>query len=80
MENIQSLRNELFETIKALRSKQIDPDTAKAINAIGQTIVNSAKVEVDFLSSVGGTTGTGFIPMAQIAPPSKKALSGGQSE
>jgi hypothetical protein len=59
---IEDLRNHLFATIEALSDKDepMDIDRAKAISDVAQTIINSAKVEVDFLNKVGGS-GTGFI-------------------
>lgn len=60
MKNISDLRNELFETIQALKDGKIDVEKAKAISDIGQVIVNSAKTEVDFIKHAGGV-GTGFI-------------------
>ncbi len=61
---IEDLRNHLFETLEGLKDKD-DPmplDRAKAIADTAQTIINSAKVEVDFLRVVGATEGSGFIP------------------
>lgn len=60
---IDDLRNHLFVTIESLldESNPMDIDRAKAISDVAQTIINSAKVEVDFLNKVGGN-GTGFIP------------------
>lgn len=60
---ISDVRNHLFETLEGLLDKE-DPmeiDRAKTIAEVAQVIVNSAKVEVDFLHKVGGI-GTGFIP------------------
>lgn len=50
---IQDLRDHLFETIEKLKDGEIDLDKAKAIAEIAQVVVNSAKVEVDFLRAVG---------------------------
>jgi len=58
---IDNLRDHLFETIELLKDGDIDLDKAKAIADIAQVIVNSAKVEVDFMK-VSSSTGTGFIP------------------
>jgi hypothetical protein len=60
---IEDLRNHLFATIEALQDpdKPMDLERAKTIATVGQVIINSAKVEVDFLNKVGGK-GTGFIP------------------
>lgn len=61
--NINDLREALFDTIEKLKSGEIEVDNAKQIREIGQVIVNSAKVEVDFLTKVGGVNGSNFIPM-----------------
>jgi len=60
---IEDLRNHLFATIEGLldEDKPLDIDRAKAVCEVGQVIINSAKVEVDFINKVGGK-GTGFIP------------------
>lgn len=60
---IEDLRNHLFATIEGLldEEKPLDIDRAKAICEVGQVIINSAKVEVDFIDKIGGK-GTGFIP------------------
>lgn len=67
---ISDLRDRLFETLDALKNKE-DPmplERAKAIADIGQVIVNSVKVEVDFLKLMDGRSkGTGFIPEATAA-------------
>lgn len=67
---IEDLRNHLFETIEALKDteKPMDVDRAKAIAEAAQVIVNSAKVEVDFMRAIGSRKGTGFIPADAGAP------------
>ena len=64
---IEDLRNHLFDTIERLldEDKPFDIDRAKAVCEVGQVIINSAKVEVDFLNKVGGK-GTGFIPVDKL--------------
>jgi hypothetical protein len=59
---IEDLRNHLFATIEQLQDeeKPMDLDRAKAIADVAQVIINSAKVEIDFLNKVGGN-GTNFI-------------------
>jgi hypothetical protein len=55
---LKDLRDHLFETLEALK----DPDNpmelerAKVISDVAQTIINSAKVEVDLVKVVGGHT------------------------
>lgn len=61
MNKIADLRSHLFETLDALRGqKPMDIDRAKAIADVAQVIVNSAKVENDFIKRTG-SKGSGFI-------------------
>ncbi len=67
--HIEDLRNHLFATLEALADKD-DPmpiDRAEAIAKVAQTMIHSAKVEVDFLRVVGGE-GSGFVPDEARAP------------
>lgn len=57
---IEDLRDHLFEIIEMLKEGDMELDKAKAIADIAQVIVNSAKVEVDFIKVVHGN-GSGFI-------------------
>jgi hypothetical protein len=61
---IEDLRNHLFATLEALQDeeKPMDLDRAKTISDVAQVIINSAKVEVEFLKATGREWGTGFIP------------------
>lgn len=45
---LPDLRDHLFEVIERLKEGDIDLQTAQAINGVAQTLVASAKVEVDF--------------------------------
>ncbi len=51
---IGDLRDALFETMQALRDGKITIDQAKAMSDIGQVIINSAKVEVDYIKANNG--------------------------
>jgi hypothetical protein len=62
-DKIQDLRNHLFETIEMLKDGDIDIDKAKAISEVAQVIINSAKVEVQFLKEMGSNRHTGFIQL-----------------
>lgn len=61
---IEDLREHLFATLEDLRDdkKPLDLARAKAISDVAQTIINSAKVEVEFLNAVGGQKASGFFP------------------
>ncbi len=61
---IDDLRNHLFETLEALKDeeKPMDLARARAVADVSRVIVDSAKVEVDFLKVTGGLRSTGFLP------------------
>lgn len=65
---IEDLRDHLFMTIEALRDEKspMDVARAKAISNAAQVIINSAKVEVEFIKATGGQ-GTEFIPKQERA-------------
>jgi len=52
---LTDLRNHLFETLERLTQddKPMEVARAKAVCSVAQTIINSAKVEVDFLNVTG---------------------------
>lgn len=62
--SITDLRGHLFDTLRALKDKKnpMDIERARAVSDIAQTIINSAKVELEHLK-VTGATGTGFLPL-----------------
>lgn len=61
---IEDLRNHLFETLEALKDedKPMDLARARAVADVARVIVDSAKVEVNFLNVTGGLRSTGFLP------------------
>ena len=62
---ITDLREALFATLQGVKDGSIDIDRARTINEIGKTLVDSAKVEVDYLRATDGKE-TGFL--SQPAP------------
>lgn len=62
MNDITALRARLFDTLDALQDKEspMDIERAKAISEVAQTIINSAKVEVDY-ARVTGLPGGNFM-------------------
>lgn len=57
---IGDLRDAMFDTLDALKSGKITVDQAKTMSDIGQVIINSAKVEVDYIRANNGGN-SGFI-------------------
>lgn len=79
---LSDLRDHLFETLEALKDsdKPMDLDRAKAISNVAQTIINSAKVEVDLVKAINGSApaSRGFFEMPEES--SLKQLPGGRHE
>ena len=65
---ISDLRNHLFVVLEELSDPESKFDLAKAkvIADVAQTIINSAKIENDYLKLIGASTGTGFIEEGRI--------------
>jgi hypothetical protein len=57
---IDDLRNHLFATLEALQDPEhpMELERAKTIDDVAQVIVNSAKVEVDFVRVTGRDEGS----------------------
>ena len=73
---IDDLRSHLFETLAALKDKDapMDLDRARSVAEVAKVLVESAKVEVEFLKVTGATRGTGFLPEEErrVAPVSRR--------
>ena len=66
MQKIDDLRKVLFDVLEGLMDKTspLDLDRAKAVSDVCQVVINTAKVEVDFMRVTGGL-GSGFIENTQ---------------
>lgn len=53
---VNDLRTHLFATLAALRDKDnpMDVDRARAVSEVAKVVIDSAKVEVDYLKVTGG--------------------------
>jgi len=60
---INDLRNHLFAVLEELTDSESTYDIAKAkvVADIAQVVVNSAKIENDYIRITGASHGTGFI-------------------
>jgi hypothetical protein len=65
---ISDLRNHLFETLEALKDeeKPMDIARAKAVSDIAQTIINTAKVEIEFYEATGAIESTEFFDALRL--------------
>lgn len=77
---IDDLRDHLFETLEALKDeeKPMDVARAKAIADVARVLVDSVKVEVDFVKATGATKSTNFLPVEDDAIPTRAALPNGR--
>lgn len=57
---VEDLRDFMFFALEGLKSGELDVDRAKAMSEIAQTVINSAKVEVEAMR-VAGATDSGFM-------------------
>lgn len=59
---ISDLRDHLFETIEALKDpdKPMEIDRARAISQVAQTIIDTAKAEIELLKVIEGNRGSEF--------------------
>lgn len=68
---IDDLRNHLFETLEALKDDKepMDIERARAVADVAKVIVDSAKVEVQFLQVTGAFPMSGFMPVPDASQP-----------
>ena len=66
-QDITALRAALFATMAGVRDGSIDLDRARAVNDIGKTLVDTARVEVEYLRATGG--GESAFLGGTVAPP-----------
>ncbi|MDD2744174.1 MAG: hypothetical protein PHV02_18075 [Rhodocyclaceae bacterium] len=61
MNNINQLRAALFETLQGVKEGTMEIDRAKAVSDVAQTIINTAKVEIDYIRATDADVATDFI-------------------
>ena len=71
---IEDLRNHLFATLEALRDDEKPMDLARAreVANVARVIVDSAKVEVEFLEVTGAVRSTKFLPVSDEQPDERR--------
>jgi hypothetical protein len=74
--HINTLRQHLLDTLADLRNREnpMEPDRARAVALVASVLVDSAKVEVEYIK-VTGADRSGFLeesadPLARISGPS----------
>ncbi len=80
-QNINDLRDHLFETLKALRdpASPMDVSRAQAVADVAKVVVDSVKVEVEFVKATGALSGSGFVPTDAAPATGPRAVGAGQA-
>lgn len=52
--SLTDLRETLFATLEAVKTGALDLDKARTVNDLSKSIIETAKVEVDYLRVTGG--------------------------
>lgn len=63
-QNINDLRKTLFETLQGVKDGTVSVEKARAVADLSQNIINTAKVEIDYLKA-GGKVTSEFIEVSQ---------------
>jgi hypothetical protein len=65
---MSDLRNHLFEVLEALkdRDQPMEIERAKVISDVAQTLINSAKVELQFIELIGGNQESQFFEQPRL--------------
>lgn len=80
---ISDLRKHLFDAIQGVRDGSMDIEKAKTVAELSKAVVDSAKVEVDFMKVRGESgSGTGFVPEEpkEITAPGQPRLVRGSAQ
>lgn len=73
--HITELRQQLLDTLKDLRNREqpMEPDRARAVAQVASVLVDTAKVEVDYLKATNGDRSDFIEPPVQIDSDSSTA-------
>ena len=58
---LAGLRAHLFDALQAVKSGQLELDQARTVNELAKTIVDTAKVEVDYIRALEGEGHSAFL-------------------
>jgi len=75
--NIETLRQHLFATLEGVKKGDVCLERARAVNELAKTIVDTARVEVDFIRATDGTE-SAFLTNGQASPNPRPALGNGE--
>lgn len=69
--HINTLRDHLMQTLASLRDREnpMEPDRARAIGQVASVLIDSARVEVDYIKATGADRSDFLEPPATTALP-----------
>ena len=67
--NIDELRGYLFDTLRGLKDSSVSVETAQAMSNVGKTIIDTARVEIEFTKATGETVASKFLESERELPP-----------
>lgn len=59
--NVNEVRTFLYDTMSMVRDGKVDRNQALSINEMAKTMVESAKVEIEFIDRIGGMEKSDFL-------------------
>lgn len=68
-DDLDGLRALLFETIRQVKGGHMDLDRARMVNDIGKTLVDSGRLQVDYLRVTDGSKADFLESQQQQLPP-----------
>lgn len=79
MSTITDMRTHLMETLAALRDREnpMDVDRARAVAQVASVLVDSAKVEIEYIKATGAEADSTFI--APLNPSPDRAIAAGNA-
>lgn len=80
---LDDLRNHLFATLEALQDDDnpMDVSRAKAVSDVAQTLINTAKIEIQYLEATNQQSGSDFFEGNQrLSPHAPARLVGRQAQ
>lgn len=67
--DIHALRGHLFSALEALKARKIDPEEAKAVSEVSRTVIDTVRVEIEYMRQVGESVQTGFVGQPVLEAP-----------
>lgn len=67
-DDMGALRAILFETVRAVKASTIDLDRARMVNELSKTLVDTGRLDVDYLRVTQGERSDFLAPAADKAP------------